>query len=79
MGKSNKDDDIDFPNNGDIPPLIPDGDYEVSFSGWDQKDLWAGEPRLFLFFTLQTQGPYFRRESCVWPVQSLAKGNGGRA
>ncbi len=65
------DEDIDFPNNGDIPPLLPEGDhYQVSFVGWDQKALWAGEQRMFLFFKIHTPGPYFGAElymACTIP------------
>ena len=64
------DEDLDFPNNGDIPPLVPDGDYDFSYSGFDKKALWAGEERLFLFFQIQTPGPFFGDElymACTVP------------
>ena len=64
------DEDLDFPNNGDIPPLIPEGDYEVSYNGFDKKTLWAGGERLFLFFKIQKTGPYFGDElfmACTVP------------
>jgi len=50
---------IGIPNNADIPPALPDGDYEVCFTGWDDPELWAREKRLFLFFVVNTPGPYF--------------------
>lgn len=41
----------------DVPPLIPAGEYEVTFHGAEEKRLW-GKNRLFLHFRVAQQGEY---------------------
>ncbi len=41
----------------DVPPLIPDGNYEVVFHRAEEKRLW-GKTRLFLHFRIAQQGEH---------------------
>ena len=50
--------DLSFPNNGEIPPAIPDGDaYQVSFIQAERSRPW-GQEKVYLWFTMQTPGPW---------------------
>lgn len=41
----------------DVPPLVPEGDYEVVFHRAEEKRLW-GKSRLFLHFRVSQAGEY---------------------
>mgnify|MGYP001563998845 CR=1 FL=1 len=48
--------DLLFPNNGEIPPAIPDGDnYQVSFIR-AEKSRPCGQEKVYLWFTMQSLG-----------------------
>ena len=51
------DNDISFDCDPDIPPLIPPGEYEVSFQRAKKKRLWGSE-KIFLEGRIETFGPY---------------------
>ena len=56
QGSRMRDEDLDFPNNGDIPPAIPNGDhYALAFIRAEEKYLW-GQHKLFLWFEIVTPG-----------------------
>ena len=68
------DEELELLNNADIPSAIPDGDqYEVSFVRWEKAFLW-GHEKLFLWFVLQTHGPWINeRFYMVCKVASKGK------
>lgn len=50
--------DLSFPNSGDIPPAIPNGEqYEVSFVRAERLRQW-GQEKVFLWFRIQTLGEW---------------------
>lgn len=56
-------DELELPNNADIPSAIEDGDnYEVSFVRWEKAVLWGRKKKIFLHFKMLTPGPYFGEE-----------------
>ncbi len=44
--------DFEFPCNADIPPRVPDGEYEVAFTRADKKYMFGTGERLFLWFRI---------------------------
>ena len=50
--------DIEFEFNSELPPLIPDGEYEVSFVRAERG--WMGQEKLYLWFTITTPGEFLR-------------------
>jgi hypothetical protein len=51
------DGDISFQFNADIPPAIPEGEYEVSFLRAERAFLWKRE-KVFLHFVVQSLGEW---------------------
>jgi hypothetical protein len=55
------DGDIEFPFNSEIPPRVPNGEYEVSFLRVKRKPMFGNE-RVFLWFKILTPGEWYGRE-----------------
>ena len=49
--------DLEFPCNGDIPALVPTGNYEVFFTKAAKHSMWNQE-KLFLWFRIVTAGEW---------------------
>ena len=47
-----------FPCSSEIPPAIPDGEYQAAFIKAEKKILWGGQ-KAFLWFRIITAGEYF--------------------
>lgn len=55
------DGDIEFPFSSEIPPLVPEGPYDLGFVRPQTKRMFGGE-RLFLWFRIVTPGEWCGRE-----------------
>lgn len=53
--------DLEFPFNSDIPPLVPNGQYEVFFVRASKRDMWKGD-KLFLWFQIVTAGEWYGQD-----------------
>ena len=50
--------DISFHCQSEIPPAIPDGEYQAAFIKAEKKRMW-GQQKVFLLFQIITAGEYF--------------------
>ena len=50
--------DISFHCQSEIPPAIPDGEYQAAFIKAEKKRMW-GQQKIFLLFQIITAGEYF--------------------
>lgn len=55
--KSQPGEDISYQYDGNYPPSIPEGQYEISFLKAEEKIMWGGW-KLFLWFRITTLGEY---------------------
>ena len=53
--------DVEFPCNTEIPPAIPDGDYEMKFVGAEESHQWNSD-KIFLWFEMLTPGEWQGKE-----------------
>ena len=53
--------DLEFPCNTEIPPAIPDGEYEVKFVGAEESHQWNSD-KIFLWFEMLTPGEWEGKE-----------------
>jgi hypothetical protein len=63
--------DLDFLFNGEIPPRLPEGEYEVAFVGANKKRMFGSGERMFLWFRIVTLGEWYETElymTCAVPV-----------
>ena len=51
--------DPDFNFKLDVPPLIPEGTYEVGFIRAEKKRMWGGVLKVFLWFKITNPGAHF--------------------
>lgn len=52
------DGDMEFPLNSDVPPRIPEGDYELVFLKADKKYMFGSGERMFLWFEIVSPGDW---------------------
>ncbi|CAI4032134.1 hypothetical protein DNFV4_02561 [Nitrospira tepida] len=50
--------DLTFDSSTEVPPLVPSGEYEVSFVRASRKDMWR-QTKLFLWFVTVTPGAFY--------------------
>jgi hypothetical protein len=60
--------DLDLPCHTEIPPAVPEGQYDVKFVGAEQSHQWKSD-KLFLWFQMLTPGEWQGKEffmACNW-------------
>lgn len=51
---------------GEVPPLIPEGEYSLKFETWSTALMWGRQPKVVLSFTVTDYGPHFGTRLQRW-------------